>query len=98
VISILFEVGREREKETRIREILSLPLELERERERAMEMNLSSINGFGEEALYVVIILWLLIISCIIFSSGDDCYDCESKRQRRNQAIPFFLEESGFEV
>lgn len=61
---------------------------------RAMALEAMWSDGYGGEALYCVIVLWLSIISWIIFTSIDDTET--SRKRRRRQGKPVFIGATGF--
>ncbi|KAG1363799.1 hypothetical protein COCNU_11G006260 [Cocos nucifera] len=59
-----------------------------------MAMEAMWSDGYGGEALYCVIVMWLTIISWIIFTSMDDPE--ASRKRRRRQGRPVFIGTTRF--
>ncbi|WOK92017.1 hypothetical protein Cni_G00708 [Canna indica] len=60
-----------------------------------MKMEIMSTEGFGGEALYIVVIAWLSIVSWIIFTFVDEA-DKPRKRRRSARGRPVFIGAAGF--
>ncbi|KAJ6848043.1 uncharacterized protein M6B38_116095 [Iris pallida] len=58
-----------------------------------MEMEAAMGSGYGGEAIYCVIILWLSLMSLIMFnlSGGGDDAAGTSRRRRRTRGSPVFI-------